>query len=339
MPRWSPQHPRSSHWWYPHCLAHRALSHPHRRCSAISQVQGHCYTHHRHWRVGWCYYPVLWTLTTFDHQPDGNTILATHASRTKNQGAIDMSVVQALGDTARAHFGIKLLDFKPFNPVKRTEITHTVKSRAASLSVSQRAWQVPKWSLVINWLSPKKPAAVLGWETTYTLRSCWRMALPPEASSATLMRWLWMPMGSLVCSLSTSTRFSSGYKGLGIWARWRVMVPTTPLRCLRSRANVRIAVEGATDAARGGADVVLTEPGLSAIVHAIRQYRIIFQRMRNYLIYTCAVTIRIVVFCYPVVCVDIINILRIHPTFRETWNIPQVCKNVINVLGMFRTFR
>lgn len=61
-----------------------------------------------------------------------------------------------------------------------------------------------------------------------------------------------------------------------------------------SRANVGIAVEGATDAARGAADIVLTEPGLSTIIHAIRQSRIIFQRMRNYSIYACAVTIRIV---------------------------------------------
>lgn len=66
-----------------------------------------------------------------------------------------------------------------------------------------------------------------------------------------------------------------------------------------SRANVGIAVEGATDAARGAADIVLTEPGLSTIVHAIRQSRVIFQRMRNYSIYACAVTIRIVV-CFAI---------------------------------------
>jgi len=66
-----------------------------------------------------------------------------------------------------------------------------------------------------------------------------------------------------------------------------------------SRANVGIAVEGATDAARGAADIVLTEPGLSTIVHAIKGSRIIFQRMRNYSIYACAVTIRIVV-CFTI---------------------------------------
>jgi H+-transporting ATPase len=66
-----------------------------------------------------------------------------------------------------------------------------------------------------------------------------------------------------------------------------------------SCASVGIAVEGATDAARGAADIVLTEPGLSPIVHAIRESRIIFQRMRNYSIYACAVTIRIVV-CFSI---------------------------------------
>ncbi|PWN34819.1 plasma-membrane proton-e [Meira miltonrushii] len=66
-----------------------------------------------------------------------------------------------------------------------------------------------------------------------------------------------------------------------------------------SRANVGVAVEGATDAARGAADIVLTEPGLSTIVEAIRGSRIIFQRMRNYSIYACAVTIRVVV-CFAI---------------------------------------
>jgi H+-transporting ATPase len=66
-----------------------------------------------------------------------------------------------------------------------------------------------------------------------------------------------------------------------------------------SRANISIAVEGATNTARGTADIVLTEPGLSTIVHAIRGSRIIFQRMRNYSIYACAVTIRIAV-CFTI---------------------------------------
>ncbi|RCH81148.1 plasma membrane H+-ATPase, partial [Rhizopus azygosporus] len=62
-----------------------------------------------------------------------------------------------------------------------------------------------------------------------------------------------------------------------------------------SKANVGIAVADATDAARSAADIVLTEPGLSVIIEAIIGSRQIFQRMRNYSIYTCSVTIRVVV--------------------------------------------
>ncbi|KAG6850004.1 hypothetical protein H0H93_002622 [Arthromyces matolae] len=59
--------------------------------------------------------------------------------------------------------------------------------------------------------------------------------------------------------------------------------------------DVAIAVEGATDAACGAADSVLTEPGLSIIVHAIRGSHFIFQRMRNCPIYARTITIHIVV--------------------------------------------
>ncbi|KAJ1994300.1 hypothetical protein H4R33_000337 [Dimargaris cristalligena] len=62
-----------------------------------------------------------------------------------------------------------------------------------------------------------------------------------------------------------------------------------------AKANVGIAVADASDAARSAADIVLTEPGLSVIIDAINGSRQIFQRMRNYAIYTCSVTIRIVV--------------------------------------------
>ena len=46
------------------------------------------------------------------------------------------------------------------------------------------------------------------------------------------------------------------------------------------RADVGVAVQGATDAARAAADIVLTEPGLSTIVHGIVTARCIFQRMK-----------------------------------------------------------
>lgn len=59
------------------------------------------------------------------------------------------------------------------------------------------------------------------------------------------------------------------------------------------KADVGIAVDGATDAARGAADIVLTKPGLSTIVSAIIGSRKIFQRMTTYSKYTVAMTFRI----------------------------------------------
>jgi len=64
------------------------------------------------------------------------------------------------------------------------------------------------------------------------------------------------------------------------------------------RADIGIAVHGATDAARAAADLVLTEPGLSVVIDAIMESRKIFQRMRNYLIYRIACTIQLLFFFF-----------------------------------------
>lgn len=61
------------------------------------------------------------------------------------------------------------------------------------------------------------------------------------------------------------------------------------------KADIGIAVAGATDAARSASDIVLTEPGLSVIISAVLTSRAIFQRMKNYTIYAVSITIRIVV--------------------------------------------
>ncbi|KAL3683063.1 hypothetical protein R1sor_001085 [Riccia sorocarpa] len=60
------------------------------------------------------------------------------------------------------------------------------------------------------------------------------------------------------------------------------------------KADIGIAVSDATDAARSASDIVLTEPGLSVIIHAVLTSRAIFQRMKNYTIYAVSITIRIV---------------------------------------------
>ena len=81
------------------------------------------------------------------------------------------------------------------------------------------------------------------------------------------------------------------------------------------KADAGIAVSGATDAARAAADIVLTTPGLSVIVDAVRESRRIFQRMQSYAIYRIAETIRVLLFMtlsilifnfYPVTAVMIV---------------------------------
>jgi len=72
------------------------------------------------------------------------------------------------------------------------------------------------------------------------------------------------------------------------------------------RADIGIAVQGATDAARAAADIVLTEEGLSVIIDAIYISRKIFKRMKNYVTYRIACTIQLLLFFF-------IAVLSIHP--------------------------
>ncbi|KKG15650.1 metal ABC transporter ATPase [Methanosarcina sp. 2.H.T.1A.6] len=62
------------------------------------------------------------------------------------------------------------------------------------------------------------------------------------------------------------------------------------------KADAGIAVAGATDAAKSAADIVLTKPGLSTIINAIKESRKIFQRMNNYALYRITETIRVLLF-------------------------------------------
>ncbi|KAG1144605.1 hypothetical protein G6F37_003695 [Rhizopus arrhizus] len=123
-----------------------------------------------------------------------------------------------------------------------------------------------------------------------------------------------------------------------------------------SKSNVGIAVADATDAARSAADIVLTEPGLSVIIEALIHSRQIFQRMRNYSIYTCSVTIRVVVgfaimvfafqFNFPPFMVLILAVLndgtimtistdRVRPSpFPDQWNLFEIFSYAI-VYGLY----
>jgi H+-transporting ATPase len=64
------------------------------------------------------------------------------------------------------------------------------------------------------------------------------------------------------------------------------------------RADIGIAVQNSTDAARAAADIVLTQPGLSTIIHGIFVARCIFVRIRNFVTYRISATLQLLLFFF-----------------------------------------
>ena len=123
------------------------------------------------------------------------------------------------------------------------------------------------------------------------------------------------------------------------------------------KADCGIAVSGATDAARAAASIVLTTPGLSVIIDAIKESRRIFQRMNSYAIYRIAETLRVLFFMtlailvfhfYPLTAVMIVMLALLNDgailsiaydnvQYRnapEAWDMRTVL-SVSTVLGVF----
>ena len=128
-------------------------------------------------------------------------------------------------------------------------------------------------------------------------------------------------------------------------------------------ADAGIAVAGATDAAKSAADIVLTKPGLSVIIDAIKESRKTFQRMNNYSLYRIAETIRVLFFIvasilvfnfYPVNAVMIVllalfndvPIMAIaydnvkYSNKPERWNMRTVLtvSSLLGIVGVFASF-
>jgi H+-transporting ATPase len=64
------------------------------------------------------------------------------------------------------------------------------------------------------------------------------------------------------------------------------------------RADVGIAVSGATDAARAAADIVLTQPGLSTIIDGVVTARQIFLRIQNFVTYRISASLQLLTFFF-----------------------------------------
>ena len=64
------------------------------------------------------------------------------------------------------------------------------------------------------------------------------------------------------------------------------------------RADIGIAVSGATDAARAAADILLTAPGLNVIIEAIIIARSVFNRIKSFMTYRISATLQLVSFFF-----------------------------------------
>ncbi|MDD5679666.1 MAG: plasma-membrane proton-efflux P-type ATPase [Candidatus Omnitrophica bacterium] len=129
------------------------------------------------------------------------------------------------------------------------------------------------------------------------------------------------------------------------------------------KADVGIAVSGATDAARAASAIVLLAPGLSVIIDAIKESRKIFQRMTYYAIYRIAETIRVLLLMtlsilvfnfYPVTAIMIVLLAILNdgaiisiaydrtPYYKtpEKWNMPVVLgmATVLGIAGVIASF-
>jgi H+-transporting ATPase len=129
------------------------------------------------------------------------------------------------------------------------------------------------------------------------------------------------------------------------------------------KADCGIAVDGATDAARAAASIVLTTPGLSVIIDAIKESRRIFQRMNSYAIYRIAETLRVLLFMtaailifnfYPLTAVMIVMLALLndgailsiaydnvhYKDQPEAWNMKLVLgvASVLGVIGPIAAF-
>jgi H+-transporting ATPase len=129
------------------------------------------------------------------------------------------------------------------------------------------------------------------------------------------------------------------------------------------KADCGFAVSTATDAARAAASIVLTTPGLSVIIDAIKESRRIFQRMNSYAIYRIAETLRVLLFMtgailifnfFPLTAVMIVMLALLndgailsiaydnvhYKDQPETWNMRLVLgvATVLGVLGPIAAF-
>ncbi|KAL0660045.1 hypothetical protein Bca4012_080630 [Brassica carinata] len=216
-------------------------------------------------------------------EKDQVLLFAAMASRIENQDAIDAAMVGMLADPKEARAGIREVHFLPFNPTdKRTALTYIDSSG--------------------NWHRVSKgDQLAIGKETGRRLG----MGTNMYPSSALLGNHKDPALANI--PVEDLIEQADGFAGVFPEHKYEIVKKLQERKHIvgmtgdgvndapaLKKADIGIAVDDATDAARGASDIVLTEPGLSVIISAVLTSRAIFQRMKNYTIYAVSITIRIV---------------------------------------------
>ncbi|KAJ7535143.1 hypothetical protein O6H91_12G020200 [Diphasiastrum complanatum] len=299
-------------------------------------------------------------------------LTAARASRVENQDAIDLAIVNMLGDPKEAREGIEEVHFLPFNPTdKRTALTYLTPdgkmhraTKGAPEQILALAPNIEAITQKVNHIVDKyakrglRTLAVAHQEVPEGSKdnegSDWEILGlvplfdPPRHDTAdTVRRALELGVNvkmitgdQLAIAKETGRRLGMGtnmYPATALFGNqgdqslvgldegeliehadgFAGVFPEHKYNIVKrlqeknhicgmtgdgvndapalKKADIGIAVADATDAARNAADIVLTQPGLSVIIHAILTSRCIFQRMKNYTIYAVSITVRIVV--------------------------------------------
>ncbi|KAK1306886.1 ATPase 10, plasma membrane-type [Acorus calamus] len=252
-------------------------------------------------------------------------LLAARASRLENQDAIDTAIINMLADPKEARANITEVHFLPFNPVeKRTAITYIdadgnwyrTSKGAPEQSIPEKSKESTggPWTFcgLLPLFDPPRHDSAETIRRALNLGVCVKMITGRRLGMGTNM----YPSSSLLghdkdeheaLPVDELIEKADGFAGVFPEHKYEIVKILQEKKHIcgmtgdgvndapaLKKADIGIAVSDATDAARGAADIVLTEPGLSVIISAVLTSRAIFQRMKNYTIYAVSITIRIV---------------------------------------------
>ena len=253
--------------------------------------------------------------------------LAAAASSEAGQDPIDSAIRAAAPAAAE-----RVLRFEPFDPESKMAKARVLDAQGRELRILKGAFEALAPLLPVPADAPRQVdelagrgqraiAVAAGPGNALRLAGLIAVGDPPRADSAQLVASLReLGVQTLMVTGDSQATAAAIAKAIGIgdadvFAR---IVPEEKFRLVKTlqgsgrvvgmcgdgandapalrQAQVGIAVSGATDAAKAAAAMVLTEPGLAGIVHALREGRVAFQRLLAYTLNMLVKKIEIVLF-------------------------------------------